>query len=66
MLILSRKVGEELVIMDNIVVSVTAICGQRVKLGIVAPRDVPVHRREVYEAIRREKMDCPQARPVTG
>ncbi len=61
MLILSRKVGEQIVIGDNVVVIVTDILRGRVKLGIVAPVDVPVHRREVYDAIQRENRECLRA-----
>jgi len=51
MLVLSRKLNERIVINDNIVVTVVEIRGDRVRLGIEAPRDVPVHRREVWEKI---------------
>ena len=49
MLVLSRRVGEEIVIDDNIRVTVVAVHGDRVRLGIVAPRDVTVDRSEVHE-----------------
>lgn len=49
MLVLSRRVGEEIVINDNIRVTVVAVKGDRVRLGIVAPRDVTVDRSEVHE-----------------
>lgn len=49
MLVLSRRVGEEIVINDNIRVTVVAVKGDRVRLGIVAPRDVNVDRSEVHE-----------------
>ena len=61
MLILSRKKDEEIVIGDNIVVIVTEILSGRVKLGFVAPVDVPIHRREVYDAIQRENRECLRA-----
>ncbi|KKN36565.1 hypothetical protein LCGC14_0772350 [marine sediment metagenome] len=61
MLVLSRKVGEQIVIGDNVVVIVTDILRGRVKLGFVAPDDVPIHRREVYDAIKRENRECPRA-----
>jgi carbon storage regulator len=51
MLVLSRTLEEEIVIGGNITVKVLEIIGTRVRLGIVAPRDVPVHRREVYDKI---------------
>ena len=55
MLVLSRKKNESLVINDNIVVLVVDIRGDKVRLGIEAPKEVTVHRREVYEAIKRSK-----------
>jgi len=51
MLVLSRKKNESIIIHDNIIVTVVEIRGDKVRLGIVAPKDVPVHRQEVYEAI---------------
>ena len=54
MLILSRKINESIVIGDRIEVSVVEMRGDQVKLGIVAPRDVHVHRKEVFDAIQSE------------
>lgn len=51
MLVLSRKKNESIMIGDDIVITIVEIRGDKVRLGIVAPRDVPVHREEVYEAI---------------
>ncbi len=68
MLVLSRKKGESVIISDNIVVMVVDIRGDKVRLGIEAPRDVPVHRREVYDAIKLsegsqiELPDCPASK----
>jgi len=56
MLVLSRKKNESIVINDNIVVTVIDIRGDKVRLGFEAPNDVPIHRREVYEAIKRSEM----------
>ncbi len=53
MLVLSRKSGETIIIGDDIEVTLLSINGESVKLGISAPRDVTVHRQEVYEAIKR-------------
>lgn len=53
MLVLSRKKNESIIINDNIVVTVVEIRGDKVRLGIEAPKDVSVHRREVYEAIQQ-------------
>jgi carbon storage regulator len=52
MLVLSRKNNESIVINDQIVVTVIEVRGDKVRLGIEAPREVPVHRREVYNKIR--------------
>ncbi len=55
MLVLSRKKDEKILIGDSITLMVIEIRGDKVRLGIDAPRDVTVHREEVYEAIRREQ-----------
>lgn len=57
MLILTRRIGETLTIGDGITVTVTSMHGNEVRLGIVAPRDVPVHRKEIYERIRANGQD---------
>jgi carbon storage regulator len=51
MLVLSRKKNESIVINNDITVTVVEIRGDKVRLGIVAPKEVPVHRQEVYDAI---------------
>lgn len=55
MLVLSRKKNESIIINDHITVTVVEIRGDKVRLGIDAPKDVSVHRREVYEAIQNQK-----------
>ncbi len=55
MLVLSRKKNESIVINSDIVITVIEIRGDKIRLGIVAPKDVPVHREEVYEAIHGKK-----------
>ena len=55
MLVLSRKKYESIVINGNIVVTVVELTGGRVRLAIEAPKDVPVHREEIYDAIQQEK-----------
>lgn len=63
MLVLSRKKNEALVINGDITVSVIEIRGDKVRLGIEAPREVAVHRREVWECIRQHEMQRPPAPP---
>ena len=53
MLVLSRKVEETIVIAGNITISFLRIKGQAIRVGIEAPKEIPVHRREVYDAIQR-------------
>ena len=54
MLILTRRPGETLIISDNIRVTILDVSGNQIRLGVTAPRDVPVHREEVAERIRAE------------
>jgi carbon storage regulator len=53
MLVLSRKTNESIVINNEITIVVVEIRGDKVRLGVEAPKEVPVHRREVYDAIKR-------------
>lgn len=53
MLVLSRQRDESIMIGDNVVITVVDIRGDKVRLGIQAPRETPVHRREIYDAIQR-------------
>ena len=57
MLILTRRVGESLMIGDNVNVTVLGIRGNQVRIGVNAPKDVAVHREEIYERIQQEKTD---------
>jgi carbon storage regulator len=56
MLVLSRKKNESIVINNDITIVVVEIRGDKVRLGVEAPKEVPVHRREVYDAIHRDEM----------
>lgn len=55
MLVLSRKKNESIVINNDITIVVVEIRGDKVRLGVEAPKEVPVHRREIYDAIRRNE-----------
>jgi carbon storage regulator len=64
MLVLSRHRDESIIIGDDIVVTIVDIRGDKVRLGIEAPSDIPVHRQEVYEAIQRENRKASQVKPA--
>lgn len=61
MLVLSRQRDESIIIGDDIVITIVDIRGDKVRLGIEAPKEIPVHRQEVYDAIARENR-----RPASG
>ena len=63
MLVLSRQRDESIIIGDNIVVTVVDVRGGKVRLGIQAPTEIPVHRQEVYDAIQRENRRASQLQP---
>jgi carbon storage regulator len=63
MLVLSRHRDESIMIGDEIVVTIVDIRGDKVRLGIDAPQDIPVHRQEVYDAIQRENRKAGQIQP---
>lgn len=68
MLVLSRKKNESIIINNDITVVVVEIRGDKVRLGVEAPKEVPVHRREVYDAIKRaerERQDESQSADAT-
>jgi carbon storage regulator len=66
MLVLSRKKDESIVINNDITIVVVEIRGDKVRLGVEAPKEVPVHRREVYEAIARSEPVVPGESSVAG
>jgi carbon storage regulator len=55
MLVLSRQKDESIIIGDDVEVTIVDVRGDKVRLGITAPKEISVHRKEVYEAIQREK-----------
>lgn len=63
MLVLSRQRDQSIIIGDNVVITVVDVRGDKVKLGIEAPKEIPVHRQEVYEAIQRENRQAALLKP---
>ena len=63
MLVLSRQRDESIIIGDTVVITVVDVRGDKVRLGIEAPIEIPVHRREVYEAIQRENRLAAEIKP---
>jgi carbon storage regulator len=66
MLILTRRINETLNIGDDVQVTVLGIKGNQVRIGINAPRDVPVHREEIYQRIKREERGGEDQSEVAG
>jgi carbon storage regulator len=63
MLVLSRQKDESIMIGDDVEITIVDVRGDKVRLGITAPKEIPVHRREVYEAIKREKNEQKDVQP---
>ena len=66
MLILTRRIDESLVIGDDITVTVLGVNGKQVRIGINAPKDVSVHREEIFERIRKEKVGSQNQKSEPG
>jgi len=63
MLILTRRVGETVVIGNDVTVTVLGVKGNQVRLGVNAPREIAVHREEIFERIKREQQGEEKSRP---
>ncbi len=66
MLVLSRQRDESIMIGDDVEIIIVDVRGDKVRLGITAPKDIPVHRREIYDAIKREKGQNPETKEQHG
>ncbi|HLF66994.1 MAG TPA: carbon storage regulator CsrA [Gammaproteobacteria bacterium] len=64
MLILTRRVGETLMVGDNVAITVLGVKGNQVRIGVNAPKDVAVHREEIFQRIQREKNQGGAAAPT--
>jgi len=66
MLVLSRQKDESIMIGDEVEITIVDVRGDKVRLGITAPKSIPVHRREIYDAIQREKAQQSEGQVQTG
>ncbi|MFW0084504.1 MAG: carbon storage regulator CsrA [Coxiella endosymbiont of Haemaphysalis japonica] len=66
MLILTRRISESVIIGDSVKVTVLGVKGNQIRIGIEAPKDVSIHREEIYERIQKEKLEKSQDKVVFG
>jgi len=64
MLILTRRTGEALMVGDDVTVTVLAVQGNQIRIGVNAPKSVAVHREEIYRRIQSEKLDAVTSAPI--
>ncbi len=66
MLILTRRIGETLMIGDEVTVTVLGVKGNQVRVGVNAPKDIAVHREEIYQKIQKESSDNDSAKEISS
>ena len=68
MLVLTRRIGESLMIGSRVTVTVVAVKGSQIRIGVNAPKSIPVHREELYERLRRKqrRLSEPRTRPLSA